>query len=243
VPRFFIKLQDINNKIITLDEEQSKKVRKVLRMKIGDTFRAFDGKGWDYIAELTKVTNDYSLAHVIEQTRHELTTQVTLVQALPKNLKIEFILQKATELGVDKIVFFESEFSQVDATRINTDKVKRWRRIAQEAAEQCGRVFIPDVELYTEGLESLITALDRYDYQPEKNMVYLDMNGLWPNDPALAIDPAKVALFVGPEGGFAPNEKTLFDKLAVKKVKIAENILRSETAGMTFLGQLPMINR
>jgi 16S rRNA (uracil1498-N3)-methyltransferase len=235
VPRFFIKLQDINNKIITLDGDQSKKVRKVLRMKPGAKIRAFDGKGWEYVAELEKITNDYSIAKVIEQERHELTTNVTLIQALPKNLKIEFILQKCTELGVDRIVFFESEFSQVDATRINQEKVKRWRRISQEAAEQCERTFLPEIELWTDDLKSLIDRIKQSEHV-SNNMVYLNMDGEWLK--SVDSDLNEITIFVGPEGGFAPNERRIFNSEGFKTIKIATTILRSETAGMAFLSQL-----
>lgn len=237
MPRFFIKLQDINNKIITLDEDQSKKVRKVLRMKPGDKIRAFDGKGWEYVAELEKVTNNYSLARVTEQTLHERTTNITLIQALPKNLKIEFVIQKCTELGVDRIVFFESAFSQVDATRINQEKLRRWRRIAQEAAEQCERVFVPEIELWTENLDELIERIKEGDVV-SASMVYLNMDGQWleKDDNNLK----NITVFVGPEGGFSPQEFQIMQNSGMKSIRIADTILRSETAGMTFLSQLAL---
>lgn len=238
MPRFFLKLQEINNKTISFDELQSKKMRKVLRMKVGDMVRAFDGKGWEYEAQLIKLTNNYSLAKIVDQKLHERKSNITIIQALPKNLKIEFILQKCTELGVDRLIFFESEFSQVDATGINKEKLKRWRKIVQEASEQCGRIFVPEVELFTGDLNSLINKVIEFNSEEAQNLFYLDISGKFINEESLKINPQFVTAFIGPEGGFSPREKGLFDEVKVKKVKLHENVLRSETAGMVLLAQL-----
>lgn len=238
--RFFIDYKEINNKFVTFDKDQSKKIRKVLRMKVEDKVVAFDNKGWEYDVILTKITNNYSLGKIIDRRLTEIMTHRTLLQALPKNLKIEFILQKTTELGIDRIILFESEFSQVKASGISEDKVKRWRKIVTEASEQCGRILIPTVELFTGNLEELLALVLDQEILDKSldNVVYLDQEGNGLNQIAANLDLTKLHFFVGPEGGFSPKERVLFDRHNIKKVKIAENILRSETAGMAFLAQV-----
>jgi 16S rRNA (uracil1498-N3)-methyltransferase len=233
--RFFVKLQQIHNNIVTFDKAQSKKIKKVLRFKVGDLVTVFDGKGWEYEAQLVKIEKDYTIAKVIDQKLVEEKSQVTLVQALPKNLKIEFIIQKCTELGVDRIIFFSSKFSQIDGDIISEEKLKRWRKIATEASEQCKRIFVPEIELFTGDLAELLPHL-------KQDLYYLDIMGKFLNSKLLIKDSKNLCFFVGPEGGFSQDEKELLEKSKAVKVKVAENILRSETAGMTFLSQLIICN-
>jgi 16S rRNA (uracil1498-N3)-methyltransferase len=236
--RFFIKTKEIRNKIVVFDQEQSKKIRKVLRMQKGDKVIAFDGKGWEFTVELEKITNDFSLGKVISQNLTEHKSNIVLYQALPKNLKVEFIIQKCTELGVDKIVFFESDFSQVKASLISEEKVRRWRKIATESAEQCGRIFVPEIELSLFSifnLQSGITGDGDWKLVTANNFV-LDQDGEGFGRDNLNLN--EIGFFVGPEGGFSQKEKDKFKELGIKFVKISENILRSETAGMAFLAQL-----
>jgi 16S rRNA (uracil1498-N3)-methyltransferase len=233
--RFYVRPQDIHQKHITFDEAQSKKMRKVLRMAVGDPIEVFDGMGNTYIGELISITNKSSAAKINESDFESSPTNITLVQALPKNLKIEFILQKCTELGVDRIIFFESEYSQVNAKGIGTDKVKRWKRILAEACEQCKRNIVPELLLWTESVDKLVESLKTQS--ADSHFCYLDING---NSVTATkdINYQNSFIFVGPEGGFSPVERTLFDDNAFGKVKVAQHILRSETAGMAFLSQV-----
>jgi 16S rRNA (uracil1498-N3)-methyltransferase len=234
--RFFIKPTEIGSKIVNFTPEQSKKIRKVLRMKVGDKVSVFDGNGWEYNVSLTKITNSFSLGEVVDKKLHENHSKITLVQALPKNLKTEFILQKCTELGVDRFVFFESEFSQVDSVRLSKEKVQRWRSITVAACEQSGRLFVPEVNIWSDELEMLIENL-----KSEKNsLLYLDREGETVNklERESLFSPA---IFVGPEGGFSKKEKDLFSANEFTPIKVSHNILRSETAGMAFLSQIGIL--
>lgn len=234
--RFFVKPTEIGSKIITFTPEQSKKIRKVLRMRIGDEVSVFDGNGWEYSVKLTKTTNSFSLGDIVDQKLHEKSQNITVVQALPKNLKIEFILQKCTELGVTRLIFFESEYSQIDATRISKDKVQRWRAICVGACEQSGRVFVPEVILWTEDRDSLI----HFCKNQNRSNIFLDFNGKSLKETA-DLELNDLGIFVGPEGGFSPKERGSFSENGFIPVKISDNILRSETAGMAFLAQLAML--
>lgn len=232
--RFFLKNKEIKNKTVMFDEEQSKKIRKVMRMKAGDKVAVFDNNAWTYTVELEKITNNFSVGKIVEQEMVEKSTNIVLYQSLPKNLKTEFIIQKCTELGVDKIVFFASDFSQIKANLVNDSKVKRWRKVAIESTEQCGRNFVPEIQLETGNLEGILKELkDQNNFFLHQDGEYLELQ----YDKNLA----SLNFFVGPEGGFSPEEIKNFESYKVKKVKIAENILRSETAGMAFLSQIELL--
>lgn len=230
--RFLLQYSEIRNKTILFSPEQSKKIRKVLRMKPGDKVVAFDNKGWEYVVELEKIRNDETLGKIVEQKLHEKKTNLTLYQSLPKNLKVEFILQKCTELGVDKIVFWASEFSQIKSELINKEKVSRWRKIAGEATEQSGRIFIPEISLFVGSTKELIESIN------SKNLVALSPKGEYLKTD---LDLKNISFLVGPEGGFSPTEMKLFEEKEIKQIKISENILRSETAGMAFLSQIQLL--
>lgn len=234
--RFLLKNKDIKNKAVIFDSEQSKKIRKVLRMKPGDKVEAFDNKGWKYTVELEKITNDFTVGRIVEQSLHEKSSNIVLYQALPKNLKVEYVLQKCTELGVDKIVFWESDLSQIKSNLISKEKVVRWRRIANEASEQCGRIFSPEIELDLRSLEDIAESISS-----ESNFV-LDIAGEKINDEKFSsVDFQNINFFAGPEGGFSPAEREIFDKHNFHKIKLANNVLRSETAGGAFLAQLQVL--
>lgn len=240
--RFLLQYSEIRNKNIVFSPEQSKKIRKVLRLNIGDKVGAFDNKGWEYIVELEKVRNLETIGKIIEQTLHEKKSNITLYQALPKNLKVEFLIQKCTELGIDNIIFWESEFSQIKSDQINNIKIARWRKIAGDASEQCGRIFIPEITLWTKGTPELISRLK--DENPQlQNFIVLEKSGEYLNSEKLKnLDLKNLSFFIGPEGGFSPTENKIFESENFRKVKIAENILRSETAGMTILAQMNLFN-
>jgi 16S rRNA (uracil1498-N3)-methyltransferase len=235
--RFFINPENITRKFVRFNELQSKQMRKVLRMKIGDKVTGFDGLGSEYTIEVLKLTNSGAEGRITEEVFSQSESNIILYQALPKNLKIDFILQKCTELGIDKIVFFESEFSQVDAKKISESKVIRWRRIASEASEQSHRVFIPEIELSIDGLSEILKELSQNDIPK----FYMDKKGDWISNYAKEMSSKSLIFFIGPEGGFSPTEKKHFESYAIKPTKISNNILRSETAGMAVLAQLELI--
>ncbi len=237
--RFYITPQEIKNKVVTLGERHSRKIRKVLRMKPGDLIEVFDGTGWRYEVQLTKITNDETIGKIIAQELTEEKTGKTIIQALPKSLKVEYLLQKSTELGADSFIFFESEYSQLDATKIREEKVKRWRTIVKDSSEQSERIFLPTVELFTKGLPELLESLGD---DKLKNALYLDIEGSWLPE-IDSVDYKKIVVFIGPEGGFSPKEKELFRSKKVRRLKIAETVLRAESAGPAFLAQLQLLSR
>ncbi len=231
--RFILRNKQIRNKTIVFDEEQSHKIRKVLRMTIGDIVEVFDNNGWVYEVELFRVTNEVTLGKIVSQKLFEKASSITLFQSLMKLPKIDFIIEKSVELGVDKIVFFHSAYSQVSTKWIYHKHLSRWQRIAESAAEQSGRVFVPQILVDDRNFDDIIAE------SAETDAFILDPHGQVLSSELLK-RPQHICFFVGPEGGFSYQEINTAEKFGIRKIKLSNNILRSETASLAFLAQLSL---
>lgn len=234
--RFILDKKSIRNKKIVFNPDQSRKIKKVLRLKIGDEVEVFDGKGWVYQVRLIKIKQEESIAEIISQ---DLLTDskhnITIYQAFPKHVKVKFILQKCTELGVDKIIFFKSEYSQIKTDHISNDRTKRWKKIVSASTEQSKRIFVPEIEIDKNfDLDNTLNFLTNI----QASVLLLDKNGQKLNQIIENLNLSNLHVFIGPEGGFSKRELFIFDKYNINKVCISNNILRTETAGMAFLSQL-----
>lgn len=206
-------------------------IRKVLRLKKGALVHLFNNEK-EYIAKLDLVTNDVVMATIEKEIRSHETkaVELTLFLALLKAGKFDDILEKATELGVDKIVPIECEFSQSKIEHAR-QKIDRWNKILISASKQSHRIKIPD-------LVEPITFSDSLGYLSEFDLVYLFTT----EEGAKKIDyvegTKKLAYFIGPEGGFSKNEVDKMELAGVTKASLNTNILRSETAAIYSTGLL-----
>ncbi len=231
--RFILRNKQIRNKTIVFDEEQSHKIRKVLRMTIGDIVEVFDNSGWVYEVELFKLTNEFTLGKIVSQKLFERNAHITLFQSLIKLPKIDFIIEKSVEFGADKIVFFQSAYSQINTKWIYRKHLSRWQRIAESAAEQSGRVFVPQIIVDVRSFDDIIAESadsDAFILHPDGEIL----------SSKLLNHSHPIRFFVGPEGGFSHQEINTAEKLGIRKIKLSNNILRSETASLAFLSQLAL---
>lgn len=224
IRRFYVDTGDISDGIITVKGDEFVHMTKILRHKVGYKIvvnNNFDG--YDYYAVITDIGKDSARAEIVEKVINDTDTSVdiTLMQALPKGDKSDFIAQKATELGIKKIIFFISEFTA--EKKFNLDRI---RRITLEACKQCGRAFVPSVEMVYSINELPIGEYDKVILMSEhERKISL-------SDIAIEIDTAKVALIVGSEGGFSTEEvNELIFKGAIS-VSLGKRILRAETASI-----------
>lgn len=225
IRRFYVDKDDIRDDFVTVKGDEYIHMTKILRHKVGYKIIAnnnFDGL--DYYAVITDIGKDLATAEIKDIIVNDTVSNVsvTLMQALPKGDKSDFITQKATELGVNKIVFFLSEFTA--EKKINIDRIKR---ITLEACKQCGRAFVPEVEFVNTIAELLIERYDKVIFmnEHERKMSFSDVS--FSNDKE-----KKVALIVGSEGGFSDREVCeICDKGAVS-VSLGKRILRAETAAV-----------
>ncbi len=232
MPKFFVNNKDINNNKISVNNEDSKHIAKVLRHVVGDKLTVGDGLGMDYNCEIESIEKNSVILKILEQKPNESEpkTKVTIFQGLPKQNKMELIIQKSVEIGVNKIVPIESEFS-IAKTNDKTDKkVDRWQKISESAAKQSYRGIIPTVENPIK-FNKMIDSLKNFDlviiaYEKENCKTIKDIKNLSYNN---------IGIIIGPEGGFSQKEVEEVEKEGGVSVSLGKRILRSETAGFVTL--------
>nr|WP_295946056.1 16S rRNA (uracil(1498)-N(3))-methyltransferase [uncultured Agathobaculum sp.] len=231
MPRFFVDGQPEDGMLV-LRGENAHHAGRVLRLRPGEAVTLCDGKGTDYDCTVETLEKDAVTCRVLgsHPADTEPKQQLTLFMALPKGDKMEFIVQKAVELGVSEIVPYLSKncVSRPDKT---DKKVERWRKIAVEAAKQCGRGVLPAVHAVVPAAEAVRLAAQAetalFLYENEKQTGLRD---------ALAGGVGKtVSLMVGPEGGFAPEEAAAAKEAGLVSVSLGTRILRCETAPVAAL--------
>ena len=228
-----------------LDPETAKKLVKVLRLTPGETFVAFDGRGREWECALATVEQEgrpRATAVILEERAVENTRRLLLsvAQAIPKGDKLDFVLQKGTEIGVAEFWPFEGERS---VSRLDPDegaaraagRTDRWRRIAASAAAQCGRADVPIVH----AVSDLATVVDSGMGVGRVFMLDESAEAL-PLREALAREPVpfeeevppRVMLLVGPEGGWSARERDWATRYGAEPVHLGARILRTETAAL-----------
>ena len=201
-------------------------------MKPGDLLEISDGDAWEYEGEILNIDDDQVEVKIVDKQKfaREPELDITLYQGVPKSGKMELIVQKNVELGVKTFVPTFMDRTVVSGMDKYKKKIERYNSIAMEAAKQCRRGIIPTV---TDPIKfkELLTQLDNYDlvifpYENESNFTiknYLE---------GLTEKPKKVAIVIGPEGGFSDSEVASLNEKGIESVTLGNTILRTETAGI-----------
>jgi 16S rRNA (uracil1498-N3)-methyltransferase len=230
MPRFFVPGDRLSAPRVHLEEAEARYLGRVLRLVVGDEVVAFDGTGHECDGVVRELSARGGVVEVLTR-RHapeRVGPELTLVMGLPKGDKLELVVQKATELGVGRIVPVATARSipQPAAAR-----VARWKRIAQEAARQSGRADVPDVVAPAPLAQVLTAAPDtalRLLFWEQSRAVRL-------RDVLPARPPAQVWVAVGPEGGFTPDEASRAQVAGFAAVGLGPRTLRAETAALVAL--------
>lgn len=216
----------IQNQVILADDDIFH-LTKVMRARVGDQIEVVSSEKV-FLCQVNKLKPlEIDVVSPIKE-NHELKAQVILVAALIKGEKFDFLLQKATELGVGEIVLLQSERTVVKIKSAEKDlKLERYRRILKEAAEQCKRTKIP--QLYR------VLTIDQLDSVSAnvKMIAYERINGNTCSFNSIVRsikEKDKVAIMIGPEGGFSEKEVEKAVELGYKTVSLGQRILRAETA-------------
>ena len=219
---------------ITLPEDSSAHLLRVLRLAPGDAVTLFNGDGFDYAARLLTAAKRGAEAEVTgrEPVARESPLLITLVQGVARGEKMDLVLQKATELGVDAFTPVVTERTEVklDAERAGK-RMTHWRGVLAAACEQCGRAVLPRL--------SEPTALAAYAGTERADIkLVLDPTG----DVGLAsVSPQagqSIALVVGPEGGLSERDLATLRAAGFRGLKLGPRILRTETAGLAAVAAL-----
>jgi 16S rRNA (uracil1498-N3)-methyltransferase len=177
MPRFFVNKDKIADNVIEIEGPDAFHIARSLRMAVGDEITVCDGEGAEYSATLTKIRDEICISEIREtkKSEAELPVSVTLYMAYPKGDKLETVIQKAVELGCDRIVPFESSRCIKRPKAEKNDKLlSRFGRIAEEAAKQCGRSKLPTVSAPASFKEMLAKASEEdlilFCYEDEKQL-------------------------------------------------------------------------
>ena len=236
MPHFFISSSDKNQDIITIsDKENFHHIARVLRAKIGETLVLIDENQTQYKVVVQNISKNTITTKVVEsqKSNHILNLQLYLAQSVLKTDAQNFVIQKATELGVKGIIPLTSDNCVVKTSVIDA-KIDKWQKIANEAVKQCERSDFPEIKNRT----TLAEFLKNTDYdikiacveRGENSSLKACLQSLKPDKDA------KIALIIGPEGGFSAAELELLKHHeSIYKVSLGKLILRAETAVISAL--------
>ncbi|MCX5842855.1 MAG: 16S rRNA (uracil(1498)-N(3))-methyltransferase [Deltaproteobacteria bacterium] len=236
MPRIFFPGSVREGELCDLGEQTLRYIKSVLRMKKGEGLILFDGAGWEYEAAIKTFLDDRVSIEVLKKNRiPEKAVKISLFQALPKATKMDFIVQKATELGADRIISFQSART---VPRLSQDKargkISRWRSIAQEASRQCGRADIPEIRGIVSFEEMLACSEGQslkiilWEEESKRNIkeILRDEKYAGAND---------ISVVIGPEGGFSREEIERAADKGFISATMGKNILKVETAVLAIL--------
>lgn len=236
---FFVTPQQISGDKIRIEGGDVNHMKNVLRMKLHEKAEISDGESRTYLCEVEAYEEDVAILHILEEMEAdtEPASKLYLFQGLPKSDKMELIVQKAVELGVYQVIPVAMKRSVVRLDdKKAAKKADRWNSIAESAAKQAGRSRIPEVTMplsYNEALkmaEELDVTLLPYELaggmEVTREVIRQIKSG------------QSVGIFIGPEGGFEPEEVDAAVSIGAKVITLGRRILRTETAGLATLAVL-----
>ena len=240
--RFFVEPEHLNldGKTLYIDGEDVKHISKVLRYGQGDEIEVCDSNGHEYICRIESVDKtriDLSIVDEVDINR-ESRIRVSLYQGVPKSTKMDIILQKLTEAGVDEIVLVNTKRSVVNIKGDKADKkFDRWEGIIYEAAKQSKRGLIPKLRgilSFKEALEDMgKNDINICPYEVEKSLGIKEALQTGQVKKILENkDEVRVGIFIGPEGGFAEEENEMVKAAGIASVTMGPRIFRTETASI-----------
>jgi 16S rRNA (uracil1498-N3)-methyltransferase len=234
--RFYVSPDSIfpkKNIIEIKDRDELHHIRDVMRLKEGSRVSIFDGEGNEYAADIKKILKNSVQLDIkgIIVLKQNPSIKITLYQSLPKNVKMDFIIRKAVELGVDEIVPIITDRTVPDVKEIRGKKMERWERIAKAASKQCGRIKLPVISnavgfkealVESKKAEKVVFAALSDDAVPLKEMLRGKM-------------PESAAVFIGPEGDFTRDEINMAKEEGYRVCSLGNLVLRVETAALYVL--------
>ena len=228
--RFYVDLNISGDSITIKDTDQIKQITKVLRLSVGDRLLVFNDTGFEWDSEITSV-DKYNLDLKLLEKKKGIgfTSNITLYIALLKKDNLPLVLQKATELGVRRIVPINTE--RCVKNDISDAQQERLMKIIIEAAEQSEGALLPKLNTFMkfeDAVKQISTdelSLIAYARERHQTLEGLDLNNA-------------INLFIGPEGGFTDKELKLASEYGIISLSLGERILRAETAAIATLGRL-----
>lgn len=233
---FFVNNEMISENKATITGDDFKHITKVLRMNVGEKIYICNkDNGESFLAQIEEINNENVFCNILEKMEsNESNVNITLYQGIPKSDKMEYIIQKSIELGVNTIIPVNMKYC-IAKIKDEEKKNTRWQMIAEAAAKQSKRNIIPKV-CFSQNIEDICKNANEYDiiliaYENEDNLNI--KNALQVNK-----DIKNIAIIVGPEGGISEDEVNVLVKNGAKSVSLGKRILRCETAPIVMLSSI-----
>ncbi|MUV15685.1 16S rRNA (uracil(1498)-N(3))-methyltransferase [Noviluteimonas gilva] len=231
--RVFVDMPLKPGALITLPDDAAAHLVRVLRLQEGDACVLFNGDGGDYSASLLVANKRGVQAQVLarREVDNESPLRIALVQGIARGEKMDWILQKATELGVASVLPVQSDRSEVKLEPERAVKrLAHWRSVVVSACEQSGRARVPDVAVVQplSGVAASLESPHRFLLDPEAGDTIATMQ---------AIEGACV-LAVGPEGGWSERDRATLQAAGFTGLRLGPRVLRTETAGVAAIAAL-----
>jgi 16S rRNA (uracil1498-N3)-methyltransferase len=234
--RFLVLPEDIGKEYLYLKDSEAHHIKDVLRYKIDDPILAFDGQGRIFEGRVNQVgAKEIKVKIIRSEYRKKSPCFLHLAQAIPKKQKMDFIVEKATELGTDDIMPMITERT---VPRPAQEKehifIRRWQKIALEAAKQSRQVFLPKIR-EIRSFSQILAVI------PEESTALIP----WTGDASIMLEDldwdkfkAEIFVFIGPEGDFSQKEISQAREKGIIPISLGKNILKSETAAIYMLSIL-----
>jgi len=232
IPRFYCPADLVSDTTVALPSETAHHAVRVLRLKEGASIVLFDGRGGQYPATLAlSGTQAHARLGAHEPLEAELPGHVTLVQGLAAGEKMDWIIEKAVELGAARVVPIAAQRSvlQLGGDRLRK-RMEHWRRIVRAASEQCGRNRI----MALDEPRTLGQYLREAEAAPS-SMLFCHPGADRTLAEALQDRPERISLLVGPEGGWSDEEQALMARQGLTPIAFGKRVLRTETAGLALI--------
>ncbi len=245
--RFFCPPESIKSDRIYIKGKEAHHILDVMRLKTSDKVITFDGTGKEYTATIEKASNQEVVLKIVstKDRRQEPGYKVTLACAIPKKSKMDYIVEKSTELGVDTIIpiITTRTIVRLDKEKKLTQRL-RWRKIAVAASKQCGRNTVPEVEM-PQTLKGLLDRVKGYDLAilaclEDKRMDFREVINRNISDfrKKYTSESKGVIIFIGPEGGFTPEEIKNAKSAGCSSISLGYTVLKTDTAAVATLAIL-----
>lgn len=233
--RYFVQDDCFKENKIYLNGSEVHHIKNVMRFVVGDRIEVFNYSGKGYLAKIESIAKKEVMLQIEKALEYsDNTLNITLAQSLIKKDKFELVLQKATELGVKRIIPLQTQYGVVKIHDFGMKK-QRYETIVREASEQSERIFLPEIAEMTD-----VYHINYHDYDYVFT-AYARQDKMSLFDKMKDIDSSKkVLLLIGPEGGFSPKEIEYLGNNS-HLISLGETILRSETAAIYLISAIRLI--
>lgn len=221
--------------MVYIEGDEFNHLKNVLRMNVGDQLIAFLNDENEYVCQIEKLERGRAVCVVTGTNVCECNPRknIVLFQAITKGPKFEFIVQKATEIGITRIVPFVSDYV---IAKVNENKVERLKSIAMNACKQCERTIVPVIDNALT-VEQVVDCFKDFDI-----VLFANERAASGERPREIVKAKNIAIIVGSEGGFSEREKDLFIEKGAVTISLGKRILRAETASVAMMSLISILS-